>query len=58
LADAESADLELEVREDGEWHLNWPSPVRRQLRGPDLSSVALWLGRVYKQLKDDAAGST
>jgi hypothetical protein len=48
--------LELEVREDGEWYLNWPAPERRQLRGPDLASLELWVGRVYEQLKDDAAG--
>jgi hypothetical protein len=49
--------LELEVREDGEWYLNWPSPERRQLRGPDLDSLQLWIERVYAQLKDDAAGA-
>jgi hypothetical protein len=50
--------LELEVREDGEWYLNWPAPERRQLRGPDLSSLQLWITRIYEQLRDDAAGSS
>lgn len=47
--------LQLQVRDDGEWYLNWPEPERRQLRGPDLASLELWLGRVYEQLKDEAA---
>lgn len=47
-------ELQLQVRRDGEWYLNWPAPERRQLRGPDLASLQLWVGRVYDQLKDDA----
>ena len=48
-------ELQLQVRQDGEWYLNWPAPERRQLRGPDLASLQLWVGRVYAQLKDDAS---
>lgn len=44
--------LELEVRADSEWYLNWPPP---ELRGPDVTSLELWIGRVYEQLKRDAA---
>jgi hypothetical protein len=50
--------LQLEVRRDGEWFLNWPPPERRQLRGPDLASLQLWIARVYDQLKRDAAGAS
>jgi len=49
--------LQLQVRDDGEWYLNWPEPEPRHLRGPDLPSLHLWVGRVYKQLKDDAAAA-
>jgi hypothetical protein len=51
---AMAEDIELEVREDGEWYLNWPPPDRRQLRGPDLDSLQLWIARVYEQLRADA----
>jgi hypothetical protein len=47
--------LELEVREDGEWYLNWPAPERRQLRGRDIADLQVWIGRVYEQLRVDAA---
>jgi hypothetical protein len=49
--------LQLLVRDDGEWYLNWPKAEERFLRGPDLASVRLWVGRVYEQLKDEAAGA-
>jgi len=46
--------LILQVRDDSEWYLDWPAG-ERHLRGPDLRSLELWIGRVYEQLKADAA---
>ena len=52
---AMSDGIQLQVREDGAWWLNWPAPERRQASGPDVPSLQLWIGRVYEQLSDDAA---
>jgi hypothetical protein len=51
---AMSDGVQLQVRDDGAWFLNWPAPERRQAKGPDLPSLELWIGRVFEQLKHDA----
>jgi hypothetical protein len=38
-------DIQLGVRDDGEWYLNWPKSEDRHLRGPDLASLHRGTGR-------------